>query len=258
MKKTGGSKTVKPTSLSRRRFMTDTAQAACAVSLLGLGLTFVAERSGVHAAQVLRPPAALPEQDFLASCLRCGICVSDCPYDTLKLAAPEDPVATGTPWFNAREIPCEMCEDIPCISNCPSGSLDQNLTDINDARMGVAVLIDRKNCLNLQGLRCDVCYRVCPLIDDAIRLDVSHNTRTNAHAVFEPVVNTDACTGCGKCEHACVLDEAAIKVFPRELAQGELGKHYRFSWQEEARTGEKLVPWESKDRLPVRRPGGEQ
>ncbi|WP_461534678.1 ferredoxin-type protein NapG [Spongorhabdus nitratireducens] len=239
--------------VSRRRFLTETAQAACAVGLLGLGLTFVAEKSRVHAAQVLRPPGALPEDDFLASCLRCGICVNDCPYNTLKLATPEDPVATGTPWFNAREIPCEMCDDIPCISHCPSGALSPELKDIDDARMGLAVLIDRENCLNLQGLRCDVCYRVCPLIDEAITLQRTRNTRTQVHAVFEPVVHSDACTGCGKCEQACVLDVAAIKVFPRELAQGELGKHYRFGWQEEERTGEKLVPWENK--MPARMPG---
>ncbi|WP_067517122.1 ferredoxin-type protein NapG [Endozoicomonas ascidiicola] len=242
--------------LSRRRFITDTAQAACAVSLLGLGLSWTAEKSAAHAAQVLRPPGALPEDEFLASCLRCGICVKDCPYDVLTLATPEEPVASGTPWFNARENPCLMCEDIPCITHCPSGSLSPELKDINDAQMGLAVLIDRENCLNLQGLRCDVCYRVCPLIDEAITLQISRNTRTNVHAMFEPVVHADACTGCGKCEHACVLDEAAIKVVPRELARGELGSHYRLGWQEEERTGNRLVPRNLK--LPAHRPLGDE
>ena len=113
-----------------------------------------------------------------------------------------------------------MCDDIPCVPACPSGALDPALTDINDARMGLAVLIDRQNCLNLQGLRCDVCYRVCPLLDEAISLVVSRNSRTGRHAVFEPVVNPDSCTGCGQCEKACVLETAAIKVLPRELALG--------------------------------------
>ena len=39
----------------------------------------------------------------------------------------------------------------------------------------LAVLIDQENCLNFQGLRCDVCYRVCPLIDEAITLELAHN-----------------------------------------------------------------------------------
>ncbi len=241
--------------VSRRRFIAGTAQAACAFSLLGLGLSWVGSKSSSPAAQALRPPGALPEDEFLASCLRCGICVRDCPYDVLKLAQPEDPVASGTPYFEARENPCLMCEDIPCITNCPSGSLSPELTDINDARMGLAVLIDRENCLNLQGLRCDVCYRVCPRIDEAITLQLSRNTRTNVHAIFEPVVHSDACTGCGKCEQACVLDEAAIKVVPHKLAQGELGSHYRLGWKEEERTGTQLVPRNLK--LPAHRPAGE-
>ncbi|WP_066015100.1 ferredoxin-type protein NapG [Endozoicomonas atrinae] len=241
--------------ISRRRFIAGTAQAACAVSLLGLGLSWVGSKSSSPEAQALRPPGALPEDEFLASCLRCGICVRDCPYDVLKLAQPEDPVASGTPYFEARENPCLMCEDIPCITNCPSGSLSPELTDINDARMGLAVLIDRENCLNLQGLRCDVCYRVCPRIDEAITLQLSRNTRTNVHAIFEPVVHSDACTGCGKCEQACVLDEAAIKVVPHKLAQGELGSHYRLGWKEEERTGTQLVPRNLK--LPAHRPAGE-
>ena len=114
---------------------------------------------------------ACRKTDFLGACIRCGLCVRDCPYDTLKLATLGDAVATGTPYFIARDIPCEMCEDIPCVKACPTGALDHALTDIDDARMGLAVLIDQENCLNFQGLRCDVCYRVCPSIDKAITLE---------------------------------------------------------------------------------------
>ncbi len=85
------------------------------------------------------------------------------------------------------------------------------MTDIDQARMGVAVLIDHETCLNYLGLRCDVCYRVCPLIDKAITLELQHNQRTGKHAMFLPTVHSDVCTGCGKCEHACVLEEAAIR-----------------------------------------------
>ena len=134
-----------------------------------------------------------------------------------------------------------MCDDIPCVVACPSGALDETLTDIDQARMGVAVLIDRENCLNLQGLRCDVCFRVCPLINKAITLDVQHNVRSGKHAIFVPTVHSDACTGCGKCEKACVLTEAAIKVIPHELAMGELGEHYRWGWREKDKAGNSLV-----------------
>lgn len=98
--------------------------------------------------------------------------------------------------------------------------------------MGLAVLLDQENCLNFQGLRCDVCYRECPKIDEAITLELDRNMRTGKHARFLPTVHSDACTGCGKCEKVCVLEQPAIKVLPLSLAKGELGHHYRFGWLE--------------------------
>lgn len=181
----------------------------------------------------VRPPGVENESDFLQSCLRCGLCVQACPYDTLKLATLLSPVASGTPYFDARRVPCEMCEDIPCVKACPSGALDPLLTNIDDARMGTAVLIDHETCLNWLGLRCDVCYRVCPLIDEAITLKPVRNERAGYHAKMIPTVHSDACTGCGKCEHACVLDVAAIKVVPTALAKGQLAEHYQLSWDEQ-------------------------
>jgi len=176
--------------------------------------------------------------------------VRDCPYGTLKLSDLGDPVATGTPYFTARDVPCEMCEDIPCVKACPTGALDRQLTDITQSRMGLAALVDQENCLNFLGLRCDVCYRVCPVIDKAITLELRHNPRSDRHALLLPTVHSDACTGCGKCEKSCVLPEAAIKVFPRNLAQGALPAHYRKGWEEKARQGESLIG--EQVRLPVR------
>lgn len=228
---------------SRRAMLTGAAKACGAACVLALGLGAVAgAQKGAKAAQALRPPGALAEDDFLAACVRCGLCVRDCPYDTLVLSGLGGPVQVGTPYFHARAVPCEMCEDIPCVKACPTGALDPALTDIDDAEMGVAVLVGRDTCLNLLGLRCDVCYRVCPLIDKAITLEMRPNTRTGVHAVFEPVVHPDVCTGCGKCEKACVLpDEAAIKVFPVAQATAASAEHYRLGWEEKRKRGEALI-----------------
>lgn len=238
--------------LNRRRFIAQSLRLGCGVGVLGVGLSQYANQSVAHAPSALRPPGALAEKQFLSACVRCGLCVQDCPYDTLKLAEAQDAVAIGTPYFEARKIPCEMCEDIPCVKACPSGALDPQLLDIDDARMGLAILIDRETCLNMQGLRCDVCYRVCPLIDEAITLNMFRNTRTGSHAVFEPVVNSDYCTGCGKCEQSCVLDEAAIKVVSRDLAKGRGGDFYQFGWKEKDKAGGALVPniMDLPDRMP--------
>ena len=237
---------------TRRQFLADTARTACGVGVFGLGLALLAGQARSLPAVAIRPPGAGPEADFLGACVRCGLCVRDCPYDTLRLAELGEDVAMGTPYFIARDVPCEMCEDIPCVVACPTDALDPALTDIDDARMGLAVLIDQETCLNFLGLRCDVCYRVCPLIDEAITLDRMVNERTGVHTLFRPVVHSEHCTGCGKCERACVLDKAAIRIFPHHLAKGEMGRHYRLGWVEKAKRGESLVPGlvDLPDRLP--------
>ncbi len=180
-------KSTHPKGIDRRRFLTDTARGIAGCALAGAGLTWFASDARALPATAIRPPGALGEDDFLAACIRCGLCVRDCPYDTLVLAElGTDGAATGTPFFTARDVPCEMCDDIPCVAACPTGALDKNLTEIDNADMGVAVLIDEEHCLNALGLRCDVCYRVCPVIDKAITLEQSPNTRSGHHAIFMP------------------------------------------------------------------------
>jgi ferredoxin-type protein NapG len=237
---------------ARRRFLAS-AGAIGAAGLLALGAGVIANDARALPPQAVRPPGARPEREFLGACARCGQCVRACPYNTLRLADLGSGIGAGTPYFTARAIPCEMCEDIPCVAACPTNALDHDLKDIAKARMGIAVLVDEERCLNVLGLRCDVCYRVCPAIDKAITLDVRHNARTTKHAMFIPTVHSDACTGCGKCEKSCVLDgEAAIKVLPLQLAQAGGSSHYRLGWKEKEKAGHSLIP--EALQLPVRRP----
>ena len=129
---------------ARRQFLLDSARMACGVGMLGLGWGLALPKQTQALPALALSPGALAENDFLGACIRCGMCVRDCPYDTLSLAKPETPVATGTPYFTARGIPCEMCDDIPCVKACPTGALDHKLTDINKAKMGLAVLVDQE------------------------------------------------------------------------------------------------------------------
>lgn len=236
----------------RRKALQDMAKHAVGAAAAGALLAGAVEQTKGLPAVTLRPPGALAEPQFQAACVRCGLCVRACPYKTLKLAEIGDGPAVGTPYFVARDVPCEMCEDIPCVKACPTGALSKSLSEIDKARMGLASLVGRESCLNMLGLRCDVCYRVCPAIDKAITLERTHNARTQKHAVFEPFVHADACTGCGKCEKSCVLDVAAIKVLPLSLAKGEIGSHYRLGWKEKEKAGKELVPGliDLPDRLP--------
>ncbi len=226
--------------VNRRKFLTDMAKTACGVSLFGLMTGVNSKQSAALPSHAIRPPGALHENDFLAACTRCGMCVQDCPYDILKLATLGDGVANGTPYFNARTGPCAMCEDIPCIKACPTTALDHELTDINRSRMGLAVLVDQETCIAFQGLRCEVCFNICPVRNKAIKLEIRSNKRTGMHAIFPPVVDSSHCTGCGLCEKACILEEAAIKVLPLHLAKGEIGHHYRLGWESKGTTGKEF------------------
>ena len=187
-------------------------------------------------ALTLRPPGAIKEDDFLKTCIKCGMCVEACPYDTLMLAKPGEDKPLGTPYFIPRETPCYMCEDIPCVPVCPTGSLDQKSVtnkdgklDIEMAKMGLAV-IDENSCIAFWGIQCDACYRACPILGKAITVEYAQNQRTGKHAFLRPVVHADACTGCGMCEHACVTEKPAIFVLPREIAMGKVGSHYIKGW----------------------------
>lgn len=237
---------------ARRRFLTETVPAATGALVLAASLGIYQRQARALPPYAIRPPGALAEASFQGACLRCGQCVRSCPYRILHLAELGEDIPTGTPFFIARQDFCRMCEDMPCIRACPSGALSQSLPAIYEARMGLAVLVDHENCLNYLGLRCDVCYRACPLIDQAITLDVQVNRRSGVHTLFIPVVHSKHCTGCGKCEYSCVLDNAAIKVLPIKQARGELGRHYRLGWEEKEKAGGSLIPELLK--LPVRRP----
>ncbi|RXJ81393.1 ferredoxin-type protein NapG [Arcobacter sp. F2176] len=220
----------------RREFLLKSARTVGLVALSGL--IWSAYVDEVTASKlILRPPGALNEKDFLSTCIKCGLCVEACPFDTLKLAKPGDNKPLGTPFFTPREIPCYMCIDIPCVPVCPTNALDEKLVstngklDINSANMGVAV-IDNQSCIAFWGIQCDACYRACPILGQAITIEYEKNQRTGKHSFMKPVVHTDVCTGCGLCERACVTQKASIFVLPKEIALGKAGDYYVKGWDE--------------------------
>ncbi len=211
--------------MDRRRFLSTTAQGTAAAGCIGLPwLTLLTQQA--HAAAPLRPPGAAA--DFAAACVRCGQCVRACPYHSVQLAPSAAAAGGGLPQIVPRDTPCFMCEPVHCVKACPTGALDPALRDIAQARMGLAV-IDIEHCLSWQGLRCEVCYRVCPLQGTAISL-VSQRRQLSRHAMFVPLVQAHACTGCGLCEKRCPTEQAAIRVLDPALVQGRIGAHYRLGW----------------------------
>lgn len=193
----------------------------------------------------LRPPGAENEERFLSLCIRCGLCVDACPYDTLKLATLKDAPQQGTPFFEARKTPCYLCDDIPCISKCPTNALDKSYLKkekgVLEVKMGTAI-VDSTNCIAYWGIRCEACYRACPLIDKALKIEMKHNERTEKHAFFLPVVDNEFCVGCGKCEQACVTQKAAITILAQKFVLGQGGSNYVRGWDNKGEDKLKNAP----------------
>lgn len=187
--------------MRRRLFLL--AAGAGAGALLG-----VAGRSarGSPQATRLRPPGAGEEADFLAACIRCGQCVSACPIDVLHLEGPEGVTSAGTPWFDSRTGPCNLCggeETMRCIEACPTTALTP-VADVHDVTIGRAFL-DEERCLARNDVVCRTCWHVCPLPNEAVRLGDD----------LKPKIKACHCVGCGLCDQACPTEPSSIEVVPK-------------------------------------------
>ena len=160
--------------------------------------------------ELLRPPGAQSESDFMARCVKCGKCLEACPYRAVHVAPGNAGAAAGTPVIDAREQACRLCEDFPCVAACPTGAL-RDVEARADVHMGTAV-IEEDLCIALQGMRCEVCYRVCPLIDEAMTIDYRMREGDAIHAGFAPRIDREKCVGCGLCVERCVVGEPRVAI----------------------------------------------
>ncbi len=159
---------------------------------------------------LLRPPGAGEPERFAARCVRCGRCLEACPYQAIHAAPLNAGREVSTPYVNARAQACRLCVEFPCAEVCPTGALEVP-AERRSAGMGVAV-INEDTCLSFQGMRCEVCYRACPLIDEAITIDYRPREGDDIHAVFAPQVVPDVCPGCGLCEQRCPVGDPAPAI----------------------------------------------
>ena len=148
----------------------------------------------------LRPPGAVPEDEFQQKCIRCRKCEEVCPHESIKMAHGEWGLKMGTPFIFPEEVPCYLCDDFPCINVCPTGALEA-VKDKTEVAMGLAD-IDRSICFAYNGILCRACYERCPIYREAITLKEQ----------LYPVVHKEHCVGCGICENVCPTTPKSIIV----------------------------------------------
>lgn len=229
---------------ARRRFLRSVLLGSAVVGTALAGWLPLAK---AHAPR-LRPPGALDEDAFLASCIKCGQCVQVCPVVAIVLADIDEGFGIGVPYIDSRAQACDFsCDAVQCVLACPTGALTHAISKKEEVRMGIAQLAEPDICLARQGLGfkgqargadfkgllryaavdrwnpipladhpydlelCDLCVRECP-IEGAIHLAPMSDDASDPRRT--PVVN-QSCVGCGVCEMICPTEPAAIIIDAR-------------------------------------------
>ncbi|WP_304854088.1 4Fe-4S dicluster domain-containing protein [Adlercreutzia caecimuris] len=158
-----------------------------ALSVAGLFALGFTGRAFAGEASLVRPPGGQDESRFLSLCLRCDKCRSVCPLDCISTAPLEDGIVNArTPYLNFEKGYCDFCN--LCIDVCPVRALEPFDPSVN--KVGIAV-VDEDECVAWKQTGCTICAEVCPF--DAITLSETG----------KPIVDIEACNGCGLCENAC-------------------------------------------------------
>jgi MauM/NapG family ferredoxin protein len=158
--------------------------------------------------RLIRPPGALPENDFLELCQRCGLCMKVCPTNVINPTLAEAGMAGfWTPRLIMTRGYCEYTCTL-CGSVCPTGAIDEITAKEKIERpikIGSAY-VDRGRCLPWSGnAPCIVCQEHCPTSPKAIYLikDVVNGADDKKLKVQLPFVDLKRCVGCGICENKC-------------------------------------------------------
>ncbi len=153
---------------------------------------------------LMRPPSVRSEATFLEACDRSGECVQACPANAIRLFPEDESRVAGTPFIEVETSPCVVCQDLACMSACPSGALEPRPVEQLD--LGLA-RVDHDVCLRSHEEDCHRCIDACPLHElGHTVLDV---LMSGALHVYE-----DACVGCGCCQRICPTTPRAIRVEP--------------------------------------------
>lgn len=207
--------------MKRRKFLENLA--ATGATLAAGGALLGGRGAGTAGMEAgLRPPGALPEDEFLSRCIRCFRCGDACPNRSIVplneingedfSRKPKDS-ERDTPIIFPRRQACTLCNGVEgdtlrCTEACPTGALQlvhRTAGEMQDkVEMGHARL-DTNICYSYNGASCGVCVRACPFEGLALKA-----------GLFEkPILDPAYCVGCGCCERACIRYPQAISIEKR-------------------------------------------
>ena len=139
--------------------------------------------------KVIRPPGALPEEQFLKRCVKCGQCMRICPTNVIQPGG----LASGlenlwTPVLNNRigssgcQLNCTACGQVCPTSAIRPITLSEKLgldefAEAGPIKLGTA-FVDRSRCLPwAMDKPCIVCEENCPVSPKAIYTRECFNTK---------------------------------------------------------------------------------
>jgi ferredoxin len=226
--------------LSRRGFLSGAALGALAAGAVDLG--FGAITAKAH--PVVRPPGSVPEEDFLALCIRCGECFAACPNNVLQPMGFEGGLNSlwtpkVVPNWSGCEVTCTNCGQV-----CPTGAIRAlPIEEKRVARMGLAI-VNEKTCLPYSGREaCDLCrfecqqagYNAIEFRRVAVVVDQQGLPAEDSGFLVSKIL-PELCVGCGLCQTRCyginvktrkVLKQSAIVV---HAGQGNEDRLWRGSY----------------------------
>ncbi len=198
---------------SRRQFIQTSFSSIAALGLLSVGY-----RNKEAYQRMIRPPGALPEDEFLDKCIRCEECVRICQSNgaclqpdgirsnLLELWAPVAVMRRGYCEYN-----CNLCGEV-----CPTEAIQPlTLEEKQITPMGLAYF-NKNLCIPYaKNEDCIVCEEHCPLHPKAIQIDEKGVTLPDGSVkrIKYPYIVVERCIGCGICENKCPLPgDAAVVV----------------------------------------------
>ncbi len=153
----------------------------------------------VQQVPTVRMPWMVSSELFTDQCSRCAECIDACPEGIIEKGD------GGFPSVNFNQGECTFCAE--CVEVCQEPvfrSTEESPWDwiakISESNQssaghgGMAVSLDGV-CMAHQGVVCQSCKDVCDV--RAIRMHYQTS------AVATPVVDQEACTGCGACVSVC-------------------------------------------------------